>query len=217
MANLRQTACIVAVRDLLQGTFIAQEGMEPSFVKTSRGDVGRANVMGAIVSIEDAKSIILDDGSGRIRVRSFDKELLCAVGQSVLIIGRPRSFSNEIYLVPEILKTIEEKAWLDVRKAQLRHHNGLPEQSLNAVTNATIIPAMEQPSAVFVEEPTKVAAGPISSDTILDAVTKLDAGDGAAVDAVIAALNISDAEQRITRLIEDGRIYTNRPGRVKVL
>jgi RPA family protein len=216
MAAIRQTARIVSVRDLAQGEFVAQEGMEPSFARTVRGEVSRANIIGVVVSSDDVKSIVLDDGSGSIRVRSFDKELLCAVGQSVLVIGRPRSFGNEIYLVPEILKVIEEKAWLDVRKAQLRQTNERPPLSLSAVGTAATT-AMEQPSAVFVEEPTKVSAGPISSDTILDAVAKLDSGDGASVDAVIAALNIADAEQRITRLIEDGRIYTNRPGRVKVL
>ena len=120
MAINRETAKICRISDLLEGIYITQEGWQPNYVKTAIGNISRANIMGTVVSVEDTKNFLFDDGTGKILVRSFEKEHAVLPGQHLFIIGRPRNYNNDLFLSPEILKPITDPLWIDVRKEQLR-------------------------------------------------------------------------------------------------
>jgi len=108
----RKTARKIQLNELLSGTYIKRPGWEPSGVLTKYGEITRVNVTGLIVSLsegEDSLSFLLDDGSGNITVRMFEKpDQNHSLGDMVRIIGRVRETGNSIYVVPELIKKIDK-------------------------------------------------------------------------------------------------------------
>ncbi|MFH1917153.1 MAG: hypothetical protein ABIJ21_07880 [Nanoarchaeota archaeon] len=194
MAINRETAKICRISDLLEGTYVIQEGWQPNYIKATIGNISRASIMGAVVSIEDSKNFHLDDGTGKILVRSFEKEQPVTTGDLILIIGRPRAYGSDIFLTPEIIKTITNPLWVDVRKEQLKK---LP-----------IIKALEKSPAK------KESAKPDTTEALIAKIQAADTGDGAIIDALI---DNPEAEAHIHKLLEEGRIFQNKPGHVKLL
>lgn len=112
----RQTARKVRISDLTGGQWVKNEGMVPSYVVTAGGQkVGRARLMGTIVSrflAEDGNfaSITLDDGTDTLRAKTFKttKPLdSLEVGQLVDLVGKVREWNDEIYIIPEIVKKVD--------------------------------------------------------------------------------------------------------------
>lgn len=213
----RETARIVAIGDLLHGQYLQKEGWEPNVVETARGSVSRASILAAIVAVEGAKSVIIDDGTGRMQCRSFERDIACAVGDLVLCIGKIRQFAGTIFLVPEIMKVLDDSRWIEHRKALLAANPpaAIPSsailESQAQEADAEEVTALNEPHPVAFEKPAERPA-----EGILDIIARLDSGDGADIDSVIAATG-DGAEAKITRLIEEGHVFTNKPGRVKVL
>ena len=89
--------------------------------------VSRVNIIAAMIyKSEDFNysSAVIDDGTGRIQLRSFENNAYFSkidVGDIVLIIGKIREFNNEKYIVPEILKRINNAKWVDVRRLELKN------------------------------------------------------------------------------------------------
>lgn len=196
MANPRQTAFMCRVADILRGEYVIQEGWEPNYVKTAQGKVSRASVIGVVVGIDDPLTFFLDDSTGRVMVRAFEGALgnNCTFGQIVHVIGRPRFYNNEMFIVPEIVKETSAE-WAEYRKCQLG-------------------PAVQ---AAKPEEETMPAENTTPDDIIIQKISSLDKGEGACIDELIAEIKLNNAEARVNKLIEEGVIFANRPGRVKVL
>jgi hypothetical protein len=234
----RETAFVVAIHDLLSGQYVAREGWEPNFVETARGRVSRANILATVVGIEDARSIILDDGTGSMSCRAFEKDLFCKVGDVVLVIGRPRQFSGSLFFMPEILR-VTDPLWIEHRKKVLG--TTTTEKKGDVAPASTIEKARVEETAynkqvfektapdtktitqntpvqkIQVQESTpELAPARVSSENILDTISRLDNGDGVDIDEVIA-IHGESAEVKITKLIEEGHVFACRPGRVKVL
>src|SRR3989338_4303368 len=142
----RQVAVICCVKDILEGEYKREEGWLPNYILTkSNYKVSRTNIIGVVIEVnlfEPGKNsysqIILDDGSGRISARlfeEFDKLRGINVSNIVLVIGRPREFGNEKYLLLEIIKKIDDKRWADVRKLELSMANRQPVQIHNESRN----------------------------------------------------------------------------------
>ncbi len=114
---LRQTARKVRVSDLMNGTWVKREGMEPSFVTTPYGeDVARARILATVVAkfiSEDGNfgSLTLDDGTDTIRAKCFQelKPLEKAeVGDLVELIGKAREYQGEVYIMPDIITKVQD-------------------------------------------------------------------------------------------------------------
>jgi hypothetical protein len=225
----RETARIVSIAHLLAGRYVTREGWEPNFVETAVGNISRTNILASVVAVEDPKSVIIDDGTGRMQCRAFEKDIACKVGDVVLCIGRPRQFAGSLFLVPEIMKAVTDPAWIEYRKALLRQEAPPPASEEMLAQEAATGERQRTASVVEVEStasndaaaaelegarPVIASGKPIES--LLDIIIRLDAGDGADIDAVIAAAG-GDAEAKVTRLIEEGHVFTCKPGRVKVL
>lgn len=198
----RQTAVKVYLKELLSGTYVAQEGLEPNIIKTGRGSIARINIIATVVAREvlgDSVSFLLDDGTGRILARTFESQASVpeiAVSNVVLCIGRPRQYGTELYLVPEILRKVSMQ-WAEHRKREL----------------GPIIPLAEQPEKErSVEELESSVAG-----RLVKMISTMDQGDGADVEAVIRESRLPHAEQLMERLLMRGDIFQIKPGRVKVL
>jgi len=198
----RETAYICLISDIIQGNFVKAEGWNPSYVVTAIGNLSRINLMGVLVSRED-NDLVLDDGSGRIILRSFEEGSLNEfnVGDFVTVIGRPRAYNEQKYIVPEIIKKTEP-TWAEYRKKQIEFlkREQVPVRKENKVIAA---------------EPTSPVANQYQK--IIEFIRDLDAGDGAEANEVAGRTGFPNAEMLILKLIEEGEIFEIKPGRLKIL
>ena len=211
----RQVAHKLRIQDVIESPYVKQEGeWSPNYIEWGGVQVSRVNIIGVVVfaDAEDnaVKSITIDDGTGKILVRSFDELYTFSnaqVGDMVLLIGRVREYNNEKYIMAEIVKHID-KQWVEVRKLEL---GGL----------AMVVPA--SPTHQEVETNKEAAAVPqeaveeSATDVLLNLIREHDKGEGAATEEIIAQSNNGDAEKIITSLLLEGEIFEVKPGRLKVL
>jgi RPA family protein len=121
----RAVAKISDIKSLKNGVFIHRDGFDPSYVETVFGQISRVNLIGVIVSKSSLEETFdIEDGSDKIRIRksSLYSDIVIdnfKPGDLVNIIGKPRDFNNEIFIIPEIIKKIKNKLWVDIRKIEL--------------------------------------------------------------------------------------------------
>ena len=108
----RQTAIPVWISELLSGRFDQQEDSPSAVILPDGRTLQRARLYGIVVSMPE---LVIDDGTGSILVRTFESQSKSQVGDPVLVIGRPRVYNGQPYLLGEIIKTINP-AWLQLRK-----------------------------------------------------------------------------------------------------
>jgi RPA family protein len=206
----RQVARKLWIKDVLGGTYVKEADMKPNYiVLKDRSTAARVNLLGVAVSSDTAglPVITLDDGTGRIGIRAFEPNTQMAavqIGDIVLIIGRPRQFGSEIYVLPEIVKKIPDTGWIEVRKTELSKSpiiavQETPQQAQNAVTEEVIDETFSL------------------SEKVLSAIRSLDTGAGAEIDGVIENVGTKDAEKTIQFLLQSGDIFEVSPGKLKVL
>lgn len=202
MENKRKVAIKIPLNELLKGTYIKRPGWEPSGVLTKYGEVTRVNIAGLIVSLsksDNSTSMILDDGSANITIRVFEQLTFNPkLGDIVRIIGRVRENSNEIFVVPEIITSID-KLWYEL-------HN--LEMSLSKKSSIKLPVEIE-------DSVENIEAGPYQK--ILNIITILDKGSGVDVGDIVSNINIKGIEDIIKNLVEEGEIFEISPGRVKLL
>ena len=117
MAIERMTAVKARISDLTGGRFVRKDGLEPSFVLTENGQrISRARILGTIVGrfiADDGNfaSVTIDDSTDTIRAKTFKtvKPLDKAeIGDMVDIIGKVKEYNDEIYIIPEIVRKIQD-------------------------------------------------------------------------------------------------------------
>jgi len=161
----------------------------------------RVNIIGNITDkyIQEGEkkfgSITLDDGSGQIKAKSFgddvDKFNDLNLGDTLVLIGLVRSWNNEIYLTPEIIKK-KDPSYLLLRKLEIE--SNLPK-SLDKVQVS------------------------VMKDKIIEMVKEAESSGGVDIEKIILALKEHpDAiNQEIKRLLEEGMVYEPRPGKLRWL
>ncbi|MBI2147459.1 hypothetical protein HYU19_03195 [Candidatus Woesearchaeota archaeon] len=247
----RQTAVKTWICNLLQGKYVTRDGAEPNYLQLGRQKIGRVNLIGVIVGKEEHdsshKAITIDDGSGRIIVRSFDNSASLAehqVGGIINLIGRPRSFGAEVYLVPEIIKKVDNPLWIELRKAELSTvrkaadaesiHGAYPlsspptgglvleEELISSAPRTGMSLAKENErefeEAVYQQAGMKPKKGSGKTD-VVTIIKSLDSGSGADMADVIKKIGGDSGcvEKELQELILNGDIFEVRPGRLKVL
>lgn len=218
----RQTAVKVSIGNLLKGSYVKQDGMLPNYVLV--GDnikVSRANIIGVVVSIgEDTsyQSVFVDDGSGKLSIRAFEQNDSLSsldIGDCVVIIGRPREFGSEIYVLPEIIKKITDNRWLEVRKLELEKSKLLePEISVQQEAIAEVKSVKSTDPETVVEE--EFVESSVNND-VIKKIKELDTGNGADFDEVIKQSESNDAEKVILSLMKNGDVFEVSPGKLKIL
>ena len=139
----------------------------------------------------------IDDGSGQIKLKSFgddvDKLENLNQGQTIVIIGVLRSFNNEVYISPEIIR-LQDPKYLLIRKIELE----------NLVPRVAVSPSDK---------------GAIR-DNILNSIKNSEEEGGVYVDKIIMEHRETLADiinQEIQKLLEEGIIFEPRPGKVRWL
>jgi RPA family protein len=202
----RQIAHKIKVKTILDEKFVKQGGMLPSYVLHGGKKISRLNIIGAIVS-KDAnelfESIMVDDGSGSISVRSFEKKGIFqdfVLGDIVMIIGKIREYGGERYIIDEIVKKIDDRKLVDLRKLELK------------LSELHYVPEK-------VQEPEEAAEEEIETPLkkVFDVIRKLDSGEGADFYEVLKSSGIENGEKVIEELLKMGHIFELKPGKLKVL
>jgi|TARA_B100001964_G_C14239094_1_gene604037 RPA family protein len=206
----RQTAYKIRANAILDSKYIKTEGFEPNYLEVDGQEISRINIIGVIVEKSSQYSqgiLAIDDGTGKISARVFENNVSLnnlAIGDIVLIIGRPREFSSEKYILIETIKKIDS-GWAKVRKLELKESivNSKPPP------NDDIIASNNEDSAEEV-----VATN--STNEIVKLIKELDKGNGVSVED-IPSKNIKDIDKIIDMLLKEGDIFEIKPGRLKVL
>lgn len=229
----RLTAFKIRIKDLLNGQYIKEEGWLPNYVILNEKKVSRVNIIGAIVSVDEGpnyKNFTLDDGSGKISVREFEGNLInnFNVGNTVLLIGRPREFGSERYIIPEIIKNIDDKKWIEVRKQELGISEPTKQESVvetkekQDIKPEPIKEEAEKPKEEIVKEekePEKAVEEKKTQkpqnkyEQVYNTIKDLDKGQGIGLEDI----KVENAEEIIKNLLTQGEIFEIKPGRYKVL
>jgi|SRR3989344_254825 len=203
----RNVAFKLRIGDILIGKPIMNQERF-GFLELGNKKIIRVNIIGSIIEkyeSEGEKKYIfskIDDGSGQISLKAFgdDIERLTpfSQGQTVLCIGTLRSFNNEVYIQPEIVKEMSSE-YLLVRKLEIEK-----EKNQNFVSQSQ----GNSSQAIAVK------------DKILTLIKKSEQDGGIEIDKIIlevreASPDIINAE--LKRMLEEGTIFEPRPGKVRWL
>ena len=156
-----------------------------------------ANIVDKFIQEGEKKygSITLDDATGQIRVKTFGEDTAKFAqlnqGDTILIIGLLRYWSNEIYITPEIIKK-KDPAFLLIRKLELE---------------------AEEPKTINKEKLIEL------KDKILSLVKEGEKTNGIDVEKIIleSKEHPDIINKEIKRLLEEGMVYEPRPGKLRYL
>ncbi|MDP6265586.1 MAG: hypothetical protein QF584_02340 [Candidatus Woesearchaeota archaeon] len=204
----RQTAYKVRVRDILNSKYTKTEGSASNYLEMNEKKISRVNVVGVIVQklgLDNYKTIMIDDGTGRISTRVFEENVLLDkvdVGDIVLIIGRPREFSSEKYIIIETIKKINP-IWAKVRKLEFEKNVIKDDVFSNKVTSNN-------------ENITEEIVDLTPTNKIVKLIREFDKGNGVSIEE-LSSKNIKDMDKIIDMLLKGGDIFEVKPGKLKVL
>ncbi|MDP7476516.1 MAG: hypothetical protein QF655_02730 [Candidatus Woesearchaeota archaeon] len=204
----RQTAYKVRVRDILNSKYTKTEGSASNYLEMNEKKISRVNVVGVIVQklgLDNYKTIMIDDGTGRISTRVFEENVLLDkvdVGDIVLIIGRPREFSSEKYIIIETIKKINP-IWAKVRKLEFEKNVIKDDVFSNKVTSNN-------------EKITEEIVDLTPTNKVVKLIRQFDNGNGVSIEE-LSSKNIKDMDKIIDMLLKGGDIFEVKPGKLKVL
>ena len=219
----RLVAYKVWISDLINGNYIKETGeWDPNYISVKNKKVSRVNIIASVVmkyqnEANTYVSIVLDDSSETIRLKTWKQDINLLnninIGDLVLIVGRSKSYNNEIYIVPEIVKKLENQDWLLLRKLELTKEYGNPvktEKIIQDVDEKTTAKSGEE----LIEEPVEITS---NRQKLLDVIGKND--EGIAISEIIknSFLDSKEAENLMNQLLREGEIFESRPGIIRVI
>ena len=196
----RNVAYKMRIGEILAGKIIL-DGERFKFLDIAGKQVVRVNLIANVIDkyIQDGEkkfgSVTLDDATGQIKLKVFGEDIekfsQLNQGDTIMAIGLLRTWNNEIYITPEIIKK-KEPAYLLIRKLEI-------EKDQPKITD----------KAQLVE----------LKDKIIQMTKDSEKDGGANIDQIILTLKESPdlINQEIKKLLEDGVIYEPRPGKIRYL
>ena len=205
----RETAHKIRIGDLLRANQIFEESEAQNkrlqFVELGNKKILRVNLLANVIDKYNSEgeskfaTITIDDGSGQIRARLFGEDVQkfeqFTQGDTIILIGLLRSYNQELYIMPEIIKKQDPK-YLLVRKLELEK---------------------EIPKHVTPEQKQEVKA---LRDEIIDRIKAAESSEGIEKEDIIMSLKDNNPQtitQEINKLLEEGIVYEPKPGRVRYL
>ena len=196
----RHTAYKLRIGSILEGKQIL-EADKLKFIESQGKSISRTNVIANITDkyIQDGEkkfaSITLDDGTGQIKAKVFGEDIekfsALSQGDTILVIGLLRSWNNEIYLTPEIIKK-KAPEYLLIRKLESE---------------------ASQPKTLEKEKLFEL------KDKLITKLKESEKDGGLDIDKII--LDLKEPPEvintEIKKLLEDGVAYEPRPGKLRYL
>jgi len=229
----RETAVKLEVRDVVEGSFVRSGSKEANYVLTRQGvRAGRVRLMGVVVSkfvSEDGKfaSVTLDDGTETIAVRAFrevEPLLKLRVGDTVDVIGKPREYEGEVYVLAECAWRVDDPNWELVRRLEIalqKHASGAPEPVTHAEQEEPAPleePEVTEESVEVVEESVEEAEAEVEPKMkVLSLIEELDDGEGVKYITLLRESGLEEEvlESVLNELLGDGEIYEPKIGRFR--
>ncbi|MBS3078689.1 OB-fold nucleic acid binding domain-containing protein [Candidatus Pacearchaeota archaeon] len=205
----RETAHKQRIVDLQRGNQIFEtvEGNQRfKFLELGNKQLIRINLIANVIDkyVSDGErrfaSITVDDGSGQIRARVFGEDFHkfdnLSQGDTIVIIGFLKSFNNELYILPEIIRKMDTK-YLLIRKLEI-------EKSFQSFQQS-------QPKKQEIK---------VLRDEVIHLIKTAEEKEGIDKEEIILSLKTAEPQiisQEIQKLLDEGIIYEPRPGRVRYL
>lgn len=211
----RQIAYKISIGIILKGKYIKTEGWEPNYLLIGEEKISRINLIGIIIGIDhngNYETLLVEDGTGKISVRSFEQKTSFSklkIADAIQIIGRPREFNSEIYIIPEIIKLINNKKWIDVRLYELQKSPLSKFEVENIQEGNKEFDEMNVSEELIDEKVTNL-------ERIYNLIKKLDKGPGADYKTVMEQAG-EKARILIEKLLKEGEIFEIAPGKLKIL
>jgi len=227
--QVRQIAYKVRIFDLVNSEYVQQSGeWEPNYVSIGDKKISRVNIIANIITVyksEDGTyaTVTIDDGSGNIQVKTWKEDTKIFekvdVGDFILLIGRVREYNGEKYLVPEIIRKLDNSEWLSFRRKELAKLYGEKEISIQTPVKKVESPVEQQPIMIQEESVVDDPSSEGDRQKILNIIEKLSSVEGADKLEIIKESNVGEdkANEIIHGLIRDGEIFEIKPGKVKIL
>lgn len=195
----RNVAYKIRIGDILKGKPVSEEA-KFLFLDLNGKKVVRVNILANCVDkfIQEGEkkyaSLTLDDASGQIKVKAFgeDIEFLKKVsqGDTLQLIGNIREWNQELYILPEVIKSVDPR-WLLVRKLEIqRSKEDIPDEKTSTLR-----------------------------DKIMKLIRSSEENGGVEMEKIIMDTEAKENSVKdiIKRLLEEGLIYEPRPGRIRWL
>lgn len=230
--NKRWVAYKLKVKDVSNGNYT-----DDGFIEYSDLHVNRVRLMGSVVQkfvSDDNKYgfFIIDDGSETIRIRSFQDSIdlikSVEIGEIVDVFGRIRKYEDEIYVIPEIVRKVDDPNFWILRNIELKKQ----EEKLKPKIQEKIEkPAPTTTAEIVIEEEVieEVIDKPIPKEQttlnvsprkkVVDCIVELDKGEGVDTSSLIQKCGLENnvVENVLTDLMNEGEIFEPRAGKVKIL
>ena len=133
----RAVAYRFRIKDLAGGEYVAGGTIDnPTYVKLGDLKVSRVDLLGKVLEKNDSEgfsSLILQDRTGKIKVKAFGNDSLMAkevaMGNLVRVIGKIRQDQTERFVLGEIIKKIDDANYELLREKELgAKKSGLVEE-----------------------------------------------------------------------------------------
>jgi len=239
----------VKINYILEGSYIDNDGFGSMLVTKFGMPITRVHIIATVTNIyitDDKKYafIVLDDGSGNIRSKVFQDVSVfekIKVGQLVDFIGRIREYNDERYLVPEIVRVVEDpnmitlrvleiantlKIWIDKFKdlktdiekssdiSVITEKFRMSDDEVKAIINFINgnIKSKEE------EEIEEVDTATLKEE-LLKKIEEMDDGDGVDYSDILKAMDFPEQtiEKILDELLAEGSCYEPRAGKIKAL
>jgi len=242
--TVRQTAFKLTVGEILNSEYVQDTEQGLNYLHHLNLDIFRFNVIGIIINIEKQGNITnlwLEDGTGKIVARLFEESKLTSslgVGTVLSIVGKARTYNQERYISPEILKKVDP-CWLKLRKVELgerfvsvsptikveeeisslKVYSENPKNKPLTVTKEEYDVAKEKTEELEImeEEIVEEKKELLPTQKLLLLIKEKDQGEGVRIEEIISCSPLNDTEKIIEKMLEKGDIFQNLPGRVRVL
>ncbi len=208
MADIkRAVAAKVPIRFILDGNYVKEdEEFTPNYIEYDGFKISRANIIAIVLNLESG-SMLIDDNTGRISVRGFEQNSIpdsIAIGDIVTVIGRPRDYGSEKYIVPEIIKKTDSR-WMKLRKLEIR----------DRYADASKPPEEKIATEEIEDTPGQNLTG--KREQMISYIKSHDDGKGVLIDKIVSESSIAGSDQLIEEMLKEGDLFENLPGKVRIL
>ena len=107
----------VSIKDILDSPFHPSSGgYDPNYVEINGKKIVRVNIIARLV--KENNTLLLEDQTGKIPIRSFDKPLEGKEGDVVRVVGKVRETDGEKFVAVEIMRKVDPKE-LEIRRLEI--------------------------------------------------------------------------------------------------
>lgn len=227
MQPSRLIAYKVWISDLINGEYIKETGeWNPNYIFVKNKKVSRVNIIANIVmkyqnEINTYSSIVIDDGSETIRIKAWNQDISLLnnvnIGDTVLVIGRTKSYNNEVYILPEIIKKLENQDWQLLRRLELIKEYGKPAKTekIAVIEEKSLTQSNSSSIEIAIQDgPVEITS---NRQKVLEIISKNE--EGIALNEIIknSIFDSKETENIINQLLKEGEIFESRPGIIRLI